>query len=110
MSFDFEALLEDPVYDAFALTAVLTVHGHAALSIGVLESTIEVEEAVAGGVMMASPKPSVTLRLSDLTAASLAREDMVKASLVVSGVRYRILATAPSSTSRELTLILVEDP
>ncbi len=118
MSFDFEALLEDPVYVAFALTAVLTVHGHAALTIDVLESTIEVEEAVAGGVVMASTKPAVTLRLSDLTAASLAREDMVKASLVPStespqllgGVRNRVMATAPSSTSPELTLIVVEDP
>ncbi len=110
MSFDFEALLEDPVYDAFALSAVLTVHSHAALTIDVLESTIEVEEAVAGGVIMGSTKPSVTLRLSDLTAASLARKDMVGASIVVNGIRYRVMATAPSSTSRELTLILVEDP
>ncbi len=110
MSFDFEGLLEDPIYDGFALTASLTAVGQAALSIEVLESTVEVEEAGAGGIIVPSLKPSCTLRLSDLTAASLAREDLDKAAIVFGGLRYRVLATAPAANSRELRLILIEDP
>ena len=110
MTLDFEGLLEDPVYDAFALAATLTVAGRAALSIDVLESTFAVEEAGAGGIVVGTLKPACDLRLADLTAASLAREDLVKAEISFGGLVYRVLATAPAANSRELRLILVENP
>ncbi len=110
MTLDFAGLIETPVYDTFGLPAILTVAGRAALSIDVLESTVEVEEAGASGIIIPTIKPACELRLTDLTAASLAREDLVKAEIVFGGVTYRVLSTAPTMTSRALRLILIEDP
>ncbi len=110
MSLDFEGLLEAQAYDHFGESATLTAVGRAALTITVLSKLVEVEEAVAGGIIIATLKPACDLRLSDLAAASLAREDLVNAALVLGGTRYRVLATAPTKNTRDLRLILVEDP
>lgn len=110
MTLDFAGLIETPVYDTFGLSAVLTVDGRAALSVDVLESTEEVEEAGASGVIVPTIKPACELRLADLTAANLTREDLVKAQIVFGTVTYRVLSTAPTMNSRTLRLILIEDP
>ncbi len=111
MTLDFAGLLDAPNYDTFGAAATLTAVGRAALEgLLVLPKIVEVEEAGAGGIIVPTLKPACDLRLADLTAANLAREDLGKAAIVFGGTRYRVLATAPTANARELRLILIEDP
>ncbi len=118
MTIDFAGLLDAPAYDNFGVAAVLTAVDKAALPITVLFSMEEFEAAGDGGVVVPTIQPTCVLRLADLTAASLAREDLVKAAIVITpdaalpndSVRYRVEATAPVENVRELRLILIENP
>ena len=109
MSVDFAGLLDAPAYDTFGVTAVLTAVGRPALTLTVLDKIVEVKEAGASGVVVPTSRPAIDLRLADLEAAGLAREDLKKAEVVFGGLRYRVLATAPTSNVRELRLILIEE-
>ena len=110
MSIDFAGLLDAPAYDTFGVLVVLTAIDRAALTVTALDKIVEVEEAGASGVIVPTLRPVIDVRLADLEAAGLAREDLVKAEVVFGGVRYRVLATEPTSNARELRLILIEDP
>ena len=110
MTLDVAGLLDGPTYDTYGEAATLTAVDRAGLEITVLFAIAEFDAAGAGGVVVPTIRPTCVLRLADLTAASLAREDLVEAAIVIGGTRYRVEATAPAANSRELRLILVEDP
>lgn len=110
MTLDFAGLLETPAYDIFGVAAILTAIDRAALTITVLDKIVEVEEAGASGVIVPTLRPAIDVRLADLEAAGLAREDLVKAAIVFGGTRYRVISTQPTANARELRLILIEDP
>ena len=110
MTIDFAGLLDAPAYDTFGETATLTPDGLPAVTVTVLCKIVEVEEAGAGGIVIPTLKPAADMKLADLTAAGLVREQLLKAALVLGGVRYRVIATAPAENLRELRLILIEAP
>jgi hypothetical protein len=110
MTIDFAGLLDAPAYETFGVAATLTAVDHAPLALTVLFDMREVDEAGAGGIIVPTIRPTCVLRLADLAAAGLAREDLVKAAIVIDGTRYRVESTAPTSNARELRLILIEDP
>ncbi len=107
---DFGALLDAPTYLILGAGAVLTPRGGKDLPITVLTQVIEVDETAPSGVVTPTLRTVATLKLADLAAGGLAREDLEKAAIVFGGVRYEVLATAPASSLRELRLILIEVP
>ena len=109
MTLDVAGLLDGPAYDTFGEAAELTAVDRVMLPITVLFAIAEFE-AAGDGVTVPTIRPTCVLRLADLAAASLAREDLVKAAIVINGTRYRVEATAPVENVRELRLILIEDP
>ncbi|HDZ74375.1 MAG TPA: hypothetical protein ENH55_16750 [Aurantimonas coralicida] len=109
MTIDFAGLLDAPAYEIFGVEAVLTPVGRLPLTLDVLNHIVEVEEAGDSGVVVPTVRPAVDLQLADLAPAGFGREDLVKAEVTFGGVRYRVLATAPTSNARELRLILIED-
>ncbi len=110
MTLDFAGLLDAPAYDTYGEAAELTAVDRAMLPITVLFAIAEFEAPGAGGVVVPTIQPNCVLRLADLTAANLAREDLVKAAIVINSVRYRVDGTALVENVRELRLILIEDP
>ena len=109
MTIDFAGLLDAPAYSLLGTDAVITPPGGVASNpIRVLDKTVEVEEAGASGVIIPTVRPAADLRLADLAAEGLTREDLKKAEVTFAGVLYRVLATQPGKNARDLCLILTE--
>ena len=110
MSEDFAGLLDDVVYETFAIEAEITPVGGTLLKIDALTKIEEVfEEVGEAGVGTPTLRPILDLQLSDLLAAGLSRADLEKAEVVFAGVRHRVLATQPAKNLRDIRLILIEE-
>ena len=108
MTIDFAGLIDGPAYETFGVEALISPVNKPAFTPIVLAKTVEVEEAGASGVVVPTLRPAADLRLADLAAAGVTRQDLAKAEVVFGGVTYRVDATMPLANSRELRLLLIE--
>ena len=108
MTLDFAALLDGPVYATTGLEATITPVGQGGKTVTVVDRSIEVEDAGAGGVVVLSVAPILRLRLSELKAQGLERADLEKAEVQLGETLYVVLATSLARNRRELDLTLSE--
>ncbi len=104
-------LLYGPIYAILSTSAVLTTQTGVSVTLDVIDKTTGlVTESQPG---MVTIKPAAKVRMSDLTAASLTRRDLLKATLTLDGATWRVLHSepvpGPAGESRgELCLYLSE--
>ena len=108
MTLDLAGLVDGPVYDTFGVAATITPAGQGAVTFTVLDRSIEVEDAGAGGVVVLSVAPILRLRLSELKAQGLERADLEKAEVQLGETLYVVLASSLARNRRELDLTLTE--
>jgi hypothetical protein len=104
---DFNGLLLDPLYDAFGVEASLEASGTVTLT--VIDDTQGVILDTNTGLQFAAAKPAARVRMSELAANNIAREDLKDAAISFNGGDWTIVATQPKPTSSgasELYLIL----
>lgn len=105
---DFSALLLDPIYNELGVEAELEAGGTVTLT--VLDKTEGVMlESPNSPLQMATTKPSACVRMSELAANEIRREDLKNAAITFNGNTWRIVATQPKpvpSGAGELYLIL----
>lgn len=90
---DFNAVLLDPVYDAFGVAASLEASG--TVMITVIDDTQSVALDTNTGLQFAAAKPAARVRLSELAANGIVREDLKDATITFNGNSWTITATQP---------------
>lgn len=90
---DFNAVLLDPIYDAFGVEASLEASGTVTLT--VIDDTQGVVLDTGTSLQFAAAKPAARVRLSELTANNIAREDLKDAAITFNGNSWTIAATQP---------------
>jgi len=111
---DYAALLIDPIYGVLGVDAVLTLGDTAEteVAVTVIDKTagVEVGDSVQTGTLL----PGANVRVSDLTAASLTRDDLDGAIIAFNGNTWRIASHHPKpvptgEAQGEITMILELD-
>lgn len=109
---DFGALLYDPIYAVLGVPALLTPSTDASeIPLTVIDKTEGVAIDEGNGISISTIKPAAMVRMSEITAKGMTRDDLKKGSICFNGHDWTIVATQPKpspSGSGELYLILQE--
>jgi hypothetical protein len=119
---DLDALLYDPIYETFGVPAVITPagSGRAPIEVIVIDRTAGVETGSAveffghprrsaSGVTVATVRPVVALRASELAAKNITPDDLIDGFVTLFGKTWRIKTYAPHPPGEIYLFLLDED-
>lgn len=112
---DYQALLYNPTQLIFGVTAVLTpaAASPGALTLSAIDKTMGITVADAREIGVETIQPAAVIRMAELLAGGLAREDLSEASLSMNGKTwrvesYRLIPSPKGEADGEAWLLLVE--
>ena len=110
---DWQGSLYDPVYDVLGVPATIAPGGDTGdVAVTAIDRTGGIEVAAPGGAIE-TVRAAATVRMAELAAAGLAREDLPDGTIALNGVTWTIKATMPRPSPKgggdgELLLVLEE--
>jgi hypothetical protein len=110
---DLQSLVLSPVYATWGVDATLCPALGGPVTVRVLDRTSGVEVASASNTEILTIRPAALVRVSELEASGVQRDELRKAELAMNGKTWRIEASLPKPTPNgesdgELMLILIE--
>lgn len=115
---DFEDLLFGPIYDTFAVPGTLTIPSGYTYTLAMIDESAGVEVETRGTkgrklnpIQLFSTRPCANVRMSELTAKSIALTDLDGSTVVLNGATWKVKAHEPKPgangpNSGEVRLIL----
>jgi hypothetical protein len=114
MTMDYTAILYDPLYASFGTDAVIRCLYSVAFPIRAIDCTSGIEVTEGSGIDVKTIRPAAIVRMRELTALGLGREDLEDAALELHDKLWRVKASMPKpgpqgEANGELYLFLIED-
>jgi hypothetical protein len=109
---DFAALLYDPIYARLGVPAVLDLGTDGNIDLTVIDKTSGVE--IGDGVIISTIAPAADVRMTELTANNLTRQDVNGAALTFNGktweVKSHVMRPGPGGEDQGEMRFILSDP